>query len=227
MLRRYRLLVWNVSGNNTGLTRAADPEGSLPLAAYVALGGNVWLFGQEVLTRSKAGIVAETFGFDPGDFGYEFLKIQTRRSGSQIEAGGFLRPRGNLAEQRVDGMDGAVPTAEALSEGWPSLLVTKEPYTSPLQGIPRVEGMTIGYDQPPEQAGDIDTLYTYITNGSRIEPIPVLSRLDDAPCAFRFGGASDQGKVLVFTFPVFWWSDGAVDSLGARAIEWFWQEERR
>ena len=86
--------------------------------------------------------------------------------------------------------------------------------------------MTIGYDQGPEQAGDLDTLYTFVSNGSRL-PFPVRSRLDGAPCAFRFGGADDQGNVLVFTFPVYWWSDGAADSLGTRAVSWFWDENPR
>ncbi len=228
LLRRYRLLVWNVSGSNVGLMRAVDPESGLPLHEYLTLGGNLWLMGQEVFTRSVAWApVPEFFGFNSGDLAYEFLHIRTRRLGSQIEAGGFLRPRGNLADQRIDGMDGANPTAEAAAEGWPPLLVTKEPYTSPLRGIPRIEGMTIGYVQEPDQGGDLDTLYTYVTNGSRIEPIPVASRLDDAPCAFRFGGLASHGRVLVFTFPVYWWSDGAADSLGQRAIEWFWAEEPR
>jgi hypothetical protein len=30
--------------------------------------------------------------------------------------------------------------------------------------------------------------------------------------------------VMVWSFPVFWWSDGAIDSLGTRAIEWFFDE---
>ena len=71
--------------------------------------------------------------------------------------------------------------------------------------------------------GRVDTLYTYVTNGSRL-PFPVHSELDDAPCAFRFGGDPDQGKVLIFTFPVYWWTDGAADSLGQRAIDWFWED---
>jgi hypothetical protein len=84
--------------------------------------------------------------------------------------------------------------------------------------------MTIGYPQLPDQQGRVDTLYTYITNGSRIQPFPLRSRLDDAPCAFRFSGDPDQGKVMIFTFPVYWWTDGAADSLGQRAIDWFWED---
>jgi hypothetical protein len=224
VLRKYRLLVWNIQGNGLGISRAVGPDGGLPVHTYLSLGGSIWFLGEEVLTRTVPQLILpETFGFSPGDLGYEFFGIKTRRSGSQIEAGGFLRPRGNPADQRVYGMDGAVPTAPAASEGWPSLLVAKEPFTSPNQGIPRVEGMTIGYQQLPEEQGRVDTLYTYVTNGSRL-PFPVHSELDDAPCAFRFGGDPDQGKVLIFTFPVYWWTDGAADSLGQRAIDWFWED---
>lgn len=225
LMRRYRLIVWNIEGSVTGMTRAVAPDSDLPVHTYLDLGGNLWLMGEEVLTRTVALMpLPEVFGFNPGDLGYDFFGIQTRRSGSQIEAGGFTRPRGNLSEQRIDGMDGATPTAPAATEGWPPLLVAKEPYTSPLQGIPRVEGMTIGYPQLPDQPGRVDTLYTYITNGSRVQPFPVRSRLDDAPCAFRFSGDPEQGKVMIFTFPVYWWTDGAADSLGQRAIDWFWED---
>jgi hypothetical protein len=225
LLRRYRLVVWNLAGNFLGMTRAVAPDSDLPVHSYLSLGGNLWLLGQEVLSRTMALTpVPETFGFAPGDLGYDFFGIKTRRSGSLIESGGFLRPRGNLADQRVDGMDGAVPTVTAGQAGWPALLVAKEPYTSPLQGIPRVEGMAIGYEQLPEEQGRVDTLYTYVTNGSRIQPFPVPSRLDNSVCAFRFSGDPDQGRVLVFTFPVYWWTDGAADSLGQRAIEWFWED---
>jgi hypothetical protein len=226
-MRRYKLLVWNIQGSVLGITRAVAPTSDLPVHTYLSLGGNIWFMGEEVLTRTIALMpLPELFGFTPGDLGYDFFGIKTRRSGSQIEAGGFLRPRGNLADQRVDGMDGANPTAPAAVEGWPALLVAKDPYTSPVQGIPRIEGMTIGYPQLPEEVGRVDTLYTYVTNGSRLQPFPVRSRMDNTPCAFRFSGDPEQGKVLVFTFPVYWWSDGAADSLGQRAIDWFWRDRR-
>ena len=40
--------------------------------------------------------------------------------------------------------------------------------------------------------GQLDTLYTFISNGSRLWP-PVQSRFDHAPCAFRYAGP-DQGR---------------------------------
>ncbi len=222
-LRRYRLIVWNLAGSNLGIMRAVDPTGDQVLHAYLSLGGSLWLLGQEVLTRASSPPPPEFFGFSPGQLPYEFLGIQTRRTGSEITAGGFLRPRSDAGGRRIDGMDGANPTSQAADEGWPPLLVAREPYTNPIQGIPRLEGMTIGYTPLPTQEGKLDTLYTYVTNGSRLEP-PLPSRLDDAPCAFRFANPPHQGKVLVFTFPVYWWTDGAADSLGTRAIDWFWEE---
>ena len=74
------------------------------------------------------------------------------------------------------------------------------------------------------QPGDLDTLYTFVSQGSRLRPVPVPSRLDDAPCAFRYSGSDEHGRVMVFTFPVYWWADSAADSLGQRAIAWFWDE---
>jgi hypothetical protein len=223
-MRRYRLLVWNAKEWNSALHRSADPERSNPIADYLELGGNLWLFGEEVFTRSIWLSQGEFFGFSPGDFGYEYVHIETRWSGSELEAGGFLRPRGNMSDQRIDGLDACRPTAEAAVEGWPALEVAKEPFTSPLRGIPRCEGMVVGYEQGLGQPGDLDTLYTFISNGSRLRPVPFPSRLDDAPCAFRFSGVEEHGKVMVFTFPLYWWSDGAADSLGQRAIAWFWDE---
>ena len=199
-----------------------NPERGFPLAVYMQLGGNLLLVGNEVLSRTKFEAIPELFGFAPHEFGYQYLHIESEFDGGQVVAGGFLRPRGNATDQRIDGMDGAHPTAAAAAEGWPELLVAKEPYTGMLLGMPRIEGMVKGY-QHGDRPGRLDTLYTTVTNGSRWRPVPIPSRLDDAPSAFRYSGP-DQGKIMAFAFPVFWWSDGAADSLGTRAIEGFFDE---
>jgi hypothetical protein len=218
VFRRYQLLVWSVSGSGAGLTRAAlDPD--RPLATYLSGGGNLFLFGTSVLTRSMPQVpTQENFGFNPGEFGYEFLHIESVYEGGQVAQGGFSLARGTPGAQRVDGLDGATPTAAAQLVDWPTLLVAKPPFTSNLYGIPNCEGMVVGYEHAP-RPGRLDTLYTYVTNGSRLWP-PSPSRFDDAPCAFRYRGAG-QGKVMVFAFPMYFWSDGAADSLGTRAVEWF------
>jgi hypothetical protein len=222
ILRRHKLLVWSVGSTSSVLFQAMDPERGFPLSEYLTLGGQLLLTGKRALSRTKFTSIEEYFGFSSEEFGYQFFHIESEFVGGQIVAGEFLRPRGDLTSQRIDGMDGGRTTPEAAAEGWPELLVARPPYTSPLLGIPLVEGMTRGYEQGP-RPGDLDTLYTFITNGSRVEPFPVPSRLDSAPCAFRYEGP-DHGKVMVWSFPIFWWSDGAIDSLGTRAIEWFFDE---
>jgi hypothetical protein len=221
ILRRYKLVVWSVGSSNSVLHQSMDPARGFPLSEYLTLGGRLLIMGKRSLSRTIYSVVEEYFGFDSPDFGYQFFHIESQFVGGQIVAGEFLRPRGDLTSQRVDGMDGAIPTAEAAAEGWPELLAVRPPYDGPLLGIPLVEGMTRGYEQGI-RPGDLDTLYTFVTNGSRLQP-PVPSRLDDAPCAFRYEGSS-HGKVMVWSFPVFWWSDGTIDSLGTRALEWFFDE---
>ena len=220
--RRYRLLVWSVSGSGAGLTRAADPAGDLPLATYLARGGSLLLFGQTVLTRSMPQQPAEIFGFNPGEFGYDFLHIESVYEGSSIAQGGMRLARGTAAAQRIDGLDGALRSAVARDEGWPDLLVARAPYTSPLAGIPYCEGMVVGYEHG-QRPGRLDTLYCYVTNGSRLQPVPVPSPFDGTPCAFRYAGP-EPGRVMVFTFPMYFWSDSAAESLGARAVAWFFDD---
>jgi hypothetical protein len=218
-LRKYKLLVWTMGSPQCAFALAMDYGGDLPLHQYLDLGGMLWITGKQVMTRSIFGITDEYFGFTEGDFGWDYFHIETQVDGGEIVQGEFLRPRSNAADQRIDGLDGAHPTPAAAAEGWPELLVSREPYTGQLFGIPLVEGMTKGY-QHGFRPGVFDTLYTTITNGSRWQPIPIPSRLDDAPSAFRYAGPG-HGRTMVFAFPLFWFSDGALDSVGTRAIEWF------
>jgi hypothetical protein len=99
--------------------------------------------------------------------------------------------------------------------------VTSGTFFGPDTGIPRVEGMTQGYDHG-NRPGRLDTLYTFVSNGSQ-QPFPILSPLDGKPCAWRYE-QPERGRVLVLPFPLVWFSRGAVDSLGTRAIEWFFDE---
>jgi hypothetical protein len=223
LLRKYKLLVWSQGSTFAVLNRAMDWEGELPIHEYLDLGGNLWLMGKQAMTRTVFGTVDEFFGFVEQDFGWNYFHIETVYDGGDIVGGGFLRPRGNPIDQRVDGLDGGHPTPAAAAEGWPELLVTRPPYDGHLLGIPLCEGMDKGYEHG-FRPGDFDTLYTFITNGSRWPGVPIPSRLDDLPCAFRYAGPT-HGKTMVFTFPVFWFSDGALDSLGTRAIEWFFDEQ--
>jgi len=192
------------------------------VADYMALGGQLWVFGNTALVNLAIPPTPNPYGYAAGELGYDILHLETERDGSQIVAGGISLAGRNLLSRRIDGLAAAIPTARALAEGWPALPAAREPYNGALEGIPSCEGMTIGYNHG-SRPGQFDTLYTFYPNGERLTP-PARSRLLDAPCAFRYRGPAGS-QVLTLAFPVDWFSDGAADSLGRSALRWFFEEE--
>jgi hypothetical protein len=222
VLRRYKLLVWSVRESLSGihgtmLPREPGEEPSLAVNHYVELGGYVWLLGNSALTNLTILPPTGLFGFSAGEIGYDVLHVETERDGNQILAGGFERARNNTLDRRRDGLAGADPTPAALDQGWPRLLAVREPYDTNVGGIGLCEGMMVGYAHAP-RPGTFDTLYTYVPNARRLPPL--VSRFDGAPCAFRYQGPG-QERFMVMSFPIDWWSDGAIDSLGTSALRWF------
>jgi len=200
------------------LVQEGNVEPSFAVSRYVELGGDLWLFGNSALTNLTILPPSTLFGFSPGEIGYDVLHLQTERDGNQIIAGGLERARGNTIDRRRDGLAGAEPIPLSSAEGWPRLLAVREPFDNPAGGIGLCEGMLVGYEHGA-RPGVFDTLYSYVPNGRRLMP-PIVSRWDGAPCAFRYLGPG-QGQVMVMGFPIDWWSDGAIDSLGQSALHWF------
>jgi hypothetical protein len=153
------------------------------------------------LGESATGLI-----FIPGDFLYEFMKI---------DGGGFYDVRGNVNN---DGMVRADPSPEAASLGFPVLEIDRTIYT-PSGPLPFCNSM---YTPTFDNTGGLDTLYTYVAGRS-------TSSMNRKPTSFRYfptDPVPTQGPVAVFGFPLHFLQIGSasegtgVHGLGKKMIDW-------
>ncbi len=231
-LARYKLVIWNVRSEDSGQLRRMNQEGEDNfLAVYLEAGGEVWITGPGSFSRTRrdpGGVSLGLFGFEPGEFLYRFLKLETEFEGADCANGCFRNSGVTITLQRLNGFEGAYPSPAASSEGFPGLRVARSPYAgNPIKGVPSCEGMVTGYglDVNPRLrlfGGRLDTLYYYQSNG-RLEVVPPLnSYMDGAACALRYSGPG-QGKLMVFGFPIYFLGDDQVSDLTEAALRWLLQ----
>jgi hypothetical protein len=227
-LARYKLVIWNLRSEETSQLRQMNREGEDNfLAAYVEAGGDVWLMGTGTFSRTRrhpGAVSLGVFGFEPADFLYRFLKIESLNEGAECTNGCFRNGGVTITFQRLNGFEGATASAMARQEGFPDLRVARAPFTSPVKGVPSCEGMVVplGLDVNPRLAlsgGRLDTLYFYQSN-ARLQLVPPgNSYLDGAACALRYAGPG-QGRVMVFGFPTYFLGTGEVATLSRAAVHW-------
>ncbi len=227
-LARYRLVVWNLRSEELSQLRQLNREGEDNfLAAYVEAGGNVWITGTGCFSRTRrdpGAVSLGLFGFKPYDFLYRFLRMETVYEGVTCLNGCFRNGGVTVTFQRLNGFEGALASLRAAAEGFPDLRVAREPFTSPVKGVPSCEGMVVphGLDINARlglEGGRLDTLYFYQSNARlQIEP-PGNSYLDGAACGLRYAGPG-QGRMMVFGFPMYFLGADQAAAVSAAAVRW-------
>jgi hypothetical protein len=224
-LARYRLLVWNTSGEGragTGISawrRVTTGVGNAMervLPRYLSAGGQLWVFGTHV-----AGATVETSPFvypktiaelGPGNFAHDFLHLRTSKIDvSRITSGAPW-----------DAMVGATacPGSTGAGAGYPRLRVDPEANAGSIDAFGNVEAVLAPFD--PSAPAGLDTLYCYDAYG----PSTGIrnSRFQGKPCAFRYASRAavpEQGKVAYFGFPLEHFHVQEVKALAAKLFAWF------
>ncbi|MDZ4805425.1 MAG: hypothetical protein SGI90_11245 [Candidatus Eisenbacteria bacterium] len=229
-LTTYKLLVWSVSGagfnGNPGLLLVSSCPGARVLRSYMDDGGQVWISGQNAFSAlmGQAGSVSrcgsdfsysESIGLFPGPD--HFVCAYLGLCGCDIRT---VRDR-----YMMDGLVRALPTAEAIREGFPDVWLDSTLTHPNLSGL-------IGSDavfQPTFDAtGGLDTLYTSSPTASN-------SRFRGRPVAFRYfdpDPGARTGAIAIMGFPPHLMKPGSVaagtgtSTLASRLIDWFRRNER-
>jgi hypothetical protein len=200
------------------------------LAVYLEAGGKVWLTGSAPYSHtnfddgvvSGSGVGTAFFGLVPRDFSFRFLKTQSIFEGIECANGCFLNSGSGFGAANSKGFEVGVPSDMAVAEGFPWVRATRTPYDASNRGIPSCEGMA-----PPRGldinsrlvlfGGRLDTLYFYNSNGF-IER-NVRSTLDGAATGLRYSGP-DQGPLMVFGFPLFWFPAEQLEPMMTASLRW-------
>jgi hypothetical protein len=227
-LARYELVIWNVRSEDTSQLYQMNQLGEDNfLAVYLESGGNVWIMGTGAFSRTRnndRSVGLSPFGFDPEDFPYRFLQVESVQEGGECFEGCFRVSGQSTRFQRANGFEGAYLHPLAAAEGYPDVRVTREPFVQPDKGIPNCEGMVVptGLDINPRLrlfGGRLDTLYFYQSN-QKLQIFPFSnSWMDNAACALRYQGPG-QGKLMMFGFPIYYLPVDEVDQLMVASLRW-------
>jgi len=207
-LSRYKMLIWDCDASQnsftTGLSGAIQ-NGILDV--YLKGGGNLWLYGNEVVRGSDPDPLAFAYGTEPdqASFAYRFLKI----------SGTVNRPV-ITTSNRGDGFRGAWPNRK-LGDALPSLdsLDYSKGGTSTVYGRPKVEAIMSAM-QNSDLSQRPDTVYFYKANYSS-------STYNKKACALRFHDIYTGSKVLYMGFPIHTFFETRVESLACFVTDWMFE----
>jgi hypothetical protein len=239
-LARYKMVFWNTRSFPTNALKAMNTEGEDNfLAVYLEAGGAVWLNGTGVFVRTLFGAPPglSPFGFRPEDFPFRFLHVQSMYVGADCENGCFRQSGDTSRYQRENGFEAAVlynnevdGATDWSHEGWPdSIWVGREPFhQNAIKGIKSCDAMVVplGIDMNPSLrvfGGRLDSLYKYRSNW-RVEVFPPgTSWMDDGATALRYSGPA-QGRLMMFGFPFFYFTEDQLNSLLVPGLRWLLEE---
>ncbi len=233
-LARYKLVIWNTktSANNALKKMNTEREDNF-LAVYLEAGGNVWLTGTGVFVRTVYGEgnvpSLSPFGFEPRDFPYRFLGVQSVFEGAFCINGCFRQSGGTARYRRENGFEGAYPSPTGIAEGFPRLRVSRPPIANnPIMGISGCDAMVVpmGLDINPRLSlfgARLDTIYYYESN-YRLEVVPPgTSWMDDGATGLRYSGPA-LGRLMMFGFPFFYLPEDQMDGMLVAGIRWLLEE---
>jgi hypothetical protein len=170
------------------------------------------------LTATRCGSdisYSESIGISPGpgDFVCDYLGL----CNSDIRT---VKDR-----DKIDGLVRAIPTAEAIREGFPEVWLDSTLVHPNLAGL---VGSDAVFQPTFDPTGGLDTLYTS-------SPATANSRFKGRPIAFRYfdpDPGATAGAIAIMGFPPHLMRPGSVaagtgtSTLGARMIDWFRRHER-
>ncbi len=207
-LSRYRLLVWDCDASQNSFTTGLSgviQNGILDV--YLKGGGNLWIYGNEIVRGSDPAPLAFAYGTVPGEnsFAYRFLKI----------SGTVSRPIIST-NNRGDGFRGATPNRK-ISNLIPSLdsLDYAKGGTSTVYGRTKVEAVMSAM-QNPELSQRPDTMYFYKANYS-------TSTYNKKACSLRFYDLYTGSKVFYMGFPIHTFFEARVESLACFISDWMFE----
>ncbi len=207
-LSRYRLLIWDSDASqNQFQTGLAGVIQNGILDVYLKGGGNLWIYGMEIVRGSDPAPLQFDYGTVPDDntFARRYLKI----------SGIINRPVISTAN-RGDGFRGATPNRK-LSDMIPSLdsLDYSKGGTSTVYGRTKIEAVMTAM-QDGDQSQRPDTVYFYKANYA-------TSSYHKKACALQFYDVYTGSKVFYMGFPIHTFFENRVDSLVCYVTDWMFQ----
>ncbi|UCF79105.1 MAG: hypothetical protein JSW03_02290, partial [Candidatus Eiseniibacteriota bacterium] len=207
-LSRYRFIVWDVDATqnqfDTGVHRVVE-QGILDV--YLKGGGRLWLFGREIVRGTSDNPQQFQYPSEPHpeSFARKYLKI----------SGEVNRPV-ILPTVPRDGFLGANPHRNH-SDALPTLdLDLAKGGMSSTYGLSKVEAVMTTL-QDPDFFQRPDSLYFY-------RSFSPSSAYNNKACAFQFHDVYAGSKVIYMGFPIHMFYDHQLDSLGAYAIDWMFED---
>ncbi len=204
-LSRYKLLIWDCDASQNSFTTGLSgviQNGILDV--YLKGGGNLWIYGNEVVRGSDPDPLQFAYGSVPGEnsFASRFLKI----------SGTVNRPIVST-NNRGDGFRGATPNRK-LSDLIPSLdsLDYSVGGSSTVYGKTKVEAIMSAM-QNPDLSQRPDTIYFYKANYTS-------STYNKKACSLRFHDIYTGSKVFYMGFPIHTFFEARVESLACFVADW-------
>jgi hypothetical protein len=207
-LSRYKFIIWDCDASQnqfqTGLAGAIQ-NGILDV--YLKGGGNLWIYGTEIVRGSDPQPLSFNYGVVPEEntFASRYLKIS-----------GIVNRPVITTSNRGDGFRGATPNRK-LSDLIPSLdsLDYSKGGTSTVYGRTKVEAiMSAMQDEDLSQRPD--TVYFYKANYA-------TSTYHKKACALQFHDVYTGSKVFYMGFPIHTFFEDRVDSLVCYVTDWMFQ----
>jgi hypothetical protein len=247
-LGKFKTVIWAVHGDGwcgfSSYLQATVVENAL--SSYLRLGGQLWVTGPMTLAASKRAELdcndpeapfhdprapilptadaSYPISFEPGNFAYDFFKINGARVGndkggrwenSMVGVKAWDRENPIFADMQVDG-------TKFKSVYWEGNALTHcEAILEPIYA-----------DGTGEFSGDLDSLYTYVA-ANEVRPLRrqdlAVSPYTGKICALRWHDpdpAREHGRVMWFGFSLYYmFQDQALDTFN-RAFDWFREEVR-
>ncbi len=248
-LARYKVVVWNTGSAGSSMLASMNTDGADNfLAVYLQAGGRVFLSGTGTFARTTLapGVGIENYGYDPRDFTYRFLGMESFFEGVTCTDGCFRNSGASAQNQAQEGFEAASVVDSVLydalggqngelndarlrrwrAEGYPDeLRAYREPYfNNASKGVPscdamvRPTGLAIN-TRLSLRGARLDTIYFYNTNKRLERPGRSFGALDGGATAFRFVGPG-QGPLVMFGFPMFYILDEEIEATYTASIRW-------